>query len=502
MKIFYVSLFVLLFIAQGCADKQTTEVKNNFNSFLSQNNEVVSYGKVSIGDLLGKSDLESLPNFGKIIKNQFESLKVSIGVDQPIYFALDGPLNRDGIPKRSYFFFQINNKDSVEAMFSEMGYFFEKENDVFYAEEETMGLGFNNDMAIMLSGGFDEDLKGLIYDAFNKASVKNVNERIVKVLNLKGDILIASHLENLYRTGNTDLNNLPKDQQELLKEMAKNAHYVTTIDFRDGEIAIDGNAFFDEALAQAMVFKDMEDFDPLAEMQVDQPLMAFYANIDIPKLEKLMEQFYPDPVKELYKSMGTTGMILKGLGGEGVNTLVNGQMAMALSAVPIDFDFNKNELPHGMIFYAGVGAASSSIVDVLVDFADAGDVERLEKGVFRYNDMEVRLSNKKLMMKTLDDGSVPEIKGRSQLPRGCEGFGFKPMAFYLDLKALFATDLEIRSSDLKSIIEQLDFVYMEADNSGAAIKILFKDDTKNALKAIVDALRNDLEGMISSGMPM
>lgn len=501
MKSIIFLLLFLLFISQSCKDKQATEVKNNFNSFIAQNNEAVSYGKVSLGDLLKKSDLESLPSFGEIIKKQFESLKVSIGVDQPIYFALDGPLNRDGMSKRSYFFFQINNKDSVEAMFSEMGYFFEEEEKIFYAEDATLALGFNNDMAIMVTGGYDDDLKELTYNAFREASNKDVNERIAKVLDLSGDILIASHLENLYNTGNTDLNSLPEDQQKLLKEMAANAHYATTIDFRNGEIAIDGNAYFDEALQKAMVFKDMGDFDPLKGMNVEQPLMAFYANIDVPKMEQLMEQFYPDPVKELYKSMGTTGLILKGLGGEGINALVNGQMALALEAAPVDFNF-KGELPPNMTFYAGVGAASSSIVDVLVDFADAGEIQRVEKGVFKYNGMEAKLSGKSLLVRTTAEDDTPKIMGRKELPKGCEGFGVKPMAFYLDLKALFAADIDIRSNDLKSILELLDFVYMEADNTGSKVKIMLKDDSKNVLKAIVDALRNDLEEIISSGIPV
>lgn len=502
MKSISFSLLFLLFIMQSCNDKQASEVKNSFNSFIAQNSEAVSYGKVSLGDLLEKSDLESLPSFGEIIKKQFNSLKVSIGVDQPIYFALDGPLNREGMPKRSYFFFQINNKDSVEAMFSEMGYFFEEEGNIFYAEEETMALGFNEDMAIMMTGTYDDNLKELIYSAFKEASNKEINERIANVLDLKGDILIASHIENLYNTGNTDLNSLPEDQQKLLKEMAANAHYATTIDFRNGEISIDGSAYFDEALSKAMVFKDMKGFDPLAEMNVERPLMAFYANIDVPKMELLMEKFYPDPVKQLYKSMGTTGLILKGLGGEGVNALVNGQMAFAFANAPVDFNFNDEQLPPGMTFYAGVGGASGSIIDVLVDFADAGDIERVDQGVFRYNGMEAKLSGKSLIVKSLNKENSPKIMGRTELPEGCEGFGVKPMAFYLDLKALFATDLEIRSNDLKSITDLLDFVYMEADNEGSSIKIILKDPSKNVLKAVVDALRGDLEEIISSGMPV
>lgn len=501
MKIIYSSLILLVVFFQSCEDKQATAVKNNFSSFIAQNEGAVSYGKVSLGDLLEKSDLKSLPSFGEVIKNQFESLKVSIGVDQPIYFALDGPLDRDGMPKRSYFFFQINNKDSVEAMFSEMGYFFEEENDLFYAAEESMALGFNDDMAIMLQGQYEDDLKTLVYDAFKEASAKNEDERIASVLDLEGDILIASHLENLYNTGNTELNKLPEDQQKLLKEMAANAHYATTIDFRNGEIAIDGKAYFDEALSKAMVFKDMGDFDPMAEMNVERPLMAFYANVDVPKMEQLMEKFYPEPVKELYKSMGTTGLILKGLGGEGINALVNGQMAMALATAPVDFKFD-DELPSGMTFYAGVGGASSSIVDVLVDLADAGDITRVEKGLFRYNGMEAKLSGKSLIVKTLNNENSPKIMGREQFPEGCEGFGVKPMAFYLDLKALFAADIDVRSSDLKSVIDLLDFAYMEADNEGSAFKIIFKDDSKNVLKAVVDALRGDLEEMIGSGMPI
>lgn len=499
MKSSIISLSFLLLTLWSCTDKQAIEVKNNFNSFIAQNHEVVSYGKVSLNDLLEKSDLESLPSFGQIIKKQFESLKVSIGVDQPIYFALDGPLNRDGMPSRSYLFFQINNKDSVEAMFSEMGYFFEQQDNLFYAEDESMALGFNDDMAVMLIGSYEDNMKDLIYNAFIEASKGNINERIAKVLDLEGDALIASHIENLYSTANTDLNNLPQDQQELLKEMALNAHYATTIDFRNGEIAVDGTAYFDEALTQAMVFKDMDDFDPLAALGVTDPIIAFYANIDIPKMETLMEKFYPDPVKELYKSMGTTGLILKGLGGEGINALVNGRMALALSTPPVDFNFQKNP-PPGMTFYAGVGAASSSIIDILIDLADAGEVERIEKGVFRYNGMEAKLTGKSFTLKTLEDINTPRIKGRSKLPRGCEGFGVKPMAFYVDLKALFAADIEIRSSDLKSILDLLDFMYMEADNEGSSFKIIVQDDSINILKLIVDTLRNDLEEMIGSGM--
>ena len=489
----FISIFLI-----SCADKKKSNVQQYVAAFLAEDDKAVGYGYFSLGQLIEKSDLLNFPVVGRIVSQEMGLFNESIGTDVPLYYTVEGPLDRNGTPNRSYLFMQVKNQDSLKAMFAKMGYFFEEEKGISYSGDMNMGLGYRDDLAIIVSAGFDDDIKSMVYDAFERVKGKASNNKINDILAKETDILFASHLENLYGTSNTELEQLPIQKQETIKKLAKHSHFVTTLDFNDGEIVFQTFSEVNDDLKEALFLNDNVEGNAAKKLGPGSPFIAYSMELDIPKMERLMSEFYPEATKQMYKSMGSTGMILKAVGGEGLNKLINGKMGVAVTSVPKDIQFEG--IP-SFNMYAGIGKSGSAIVDLLMDLAESGEIEKVEKGYYKYDIAEIRITSEEISLRATasDDESSDEKNQALKFPKGAENFGKKPISLFIDFKKLHDADINM-DEEARAILELFDYAYMEADNSCSSLTIKMKDMNKNVIQQVLERMRGEIEMMMSTGV--
>lgn len=497
MKKLWLCFALISLLISSCSEEEKKSSALKYvNSFVSESDETIIFGSISLDNIINKSDLTNLPNFGPIVGEQVKYINAGVGIKKRIYFALDGPLDREGMPSHSVLFMEVNNKDSLENIFSEMGYFFEDQDGLRIADDMNMSIGFNDEIAIFINTNFEEDPVEYLKTVYEMSQKGSSNEKIANILQSSSDIVFSSHMENLYGTSNTDLNKLPIKQQEEIKKLAAGSFVSTTIDFNDGELLIQSNSDFNEDLQELMFFKEDVTFDAKEKLGPGKAIMAFSMEIDIPKLERMIENFYPEATQELYKSMGTSGTIMKGLGGDGLSAIVDGKFGFAITGMPESMDMGA--IPE-MAFFAGLGKSSSDIVDLLVDLAASGDIQKVGKGMYRMGDASAKVTKDEVMIHSNANklNEMEDGKTTLELPALASGFGNKPLAIYLDLKMISESGIDIGSEEARSVLELADYIYIEGDNKTSKMVIKLKDDSKNVLKAVIDAMRSELEKMMN-----
>jgi hypothetical protein len=65
-----------------------------------------------VKQILNKGEYTSIPKYGQIIGTQIESFKNTINLDKPVYYALEGPFDLEGIPAAVYMFAESKNEES------------------------------------------------------------------------------------------------------------------------------------------------------------------------------------------------------------------------------------------------------------------------------------------------------------------------------------------------------------------------------------------------------
>ena len=74
-----------------------------------------------------------------------------------------------------------------------------------------------------------------------------------------------------------------------------------------------------------------------------------------------------------------------------------------------------------------------------------------------------------------------------KVPAGIQGFGEKPFTFYVDFTKLKSSEgAEIMADEAEIVIEELEYIYFEADNTKSKLVIKTTDGSVNVLKKSVD----------------
>lgn len=490
-------LFVAAFIT-ACSDKKTSPLTERVSSFLSEHENTITFGSVDLDALLNKSDLESFPNFGNVIMEQYKSLKSSFTLTDKIYFALDGPVSRDGVPSRSYFFMHVENKDSLSDLFEDMGYFFEEESGFHIAEDNNMAIGYDEDLFIAFVGRNDDNVRDLLKSAFAATQSGDKNDKALDMLAREGDFIIASNLKELYGTSNTDLNKLPIKQQEEVRAMADGSYIASSLNFKDGEIVFESENYFNDKLKETLFFNEKMSFNPLEKLGPGDAILAFAFDLDIVKLESLVDRFYPAGLNELYKSMGTSGLILKGLGGEELSKIVDGRFGLAMSSIPENT--MGAEVPE-LAMYMGIGSSGDKIVEVINDFTSGPEIEEVEKGkgVYRFEDARIKMDEGEMTVhSTIKNYASEDFSKKLTIHSDEVNFGSKPMSLFIDINRLVKEDIGREFKDARVLLSTMNYLYLEADNASTQLRITFKNKEINALKALLDALQSELQNIMSN----
>jgi hypothetical protein len=478
-----IAVLIITGLIASCGGAKHEGLDKYVGHYLNDNSEAIIVMRMDVSSIMEKSDLKSLPDIGFELLGTFNKIDTSMALDEKIYIIASGPLNYEGMPENTALFISVKNKEAAARMFNEMGYFFEVDKGINIHDEDGLAIGFTEDLVIVGLTSSKTDAKTFVLSAFEKAKKGGVNEVAMKNISYDGDIVVSLNLQNLYGTSNTDLNKLPIQQQEKIKKMAKNSFVNTALSFNTGEIVVETHLEFNEDLQKAMFFDESGNADILAKLGPGKPIAAFSIHLDLDKMESFMMDVYPEGMKDMYKNLGPQGLILKALGGGKLSNFVNGEFALAITGFSEMMVF---AIPQVNI-YSGLGASSGDFSDLLIALLEEQDAEQLGEGIFEYEGMKVKFTSSSIFA-TSEASLTNQQLGNSpmEVPAGITGFGQKPFTFYIDFTMLKSEEAEMMTGNADVVIQELEYIYFEADNKKAKLIIKTTDGSMNVLKKSVD----------------
>jgi hypothetical protein len=474
---------VILLLITSCGGSKREGLDKYVGQYLNENAEAIIAMRMDVSAIMDKSDLKNVPDVGAQLLETFYKIDSSMALSEKVYIVASGPLDHEGMPENTALFISVKNQEEAAKMFNEMGYFFEEADGINLHDEDGLAIGYTEDLAIIGLTASENEAKLFVIEAFAKAKKGDVNEVVMNNMDYEGDMVISLNLQNLYATSNTDLNKLPIQQQEKIKQLAKNSFVNTTVNFNIGEIVVETHLEFNEELQNAMFFDETGNTEILSKLGPGSPIAAFSMNLDLDKMESFMMTVYPEGIKDIYKNLGPQGIILKAIGGGKLSSFVNGEFALAVTGFSEMMVF---AIPQVNI-YSGLGESSGDFSDLLIALLEGQEANKIGEGVFDYEGMKVKFNPSSIFV-TSDTIMTNEQLGNSpmQVPKGINGFGEKPFTFYIDFTMLKSAEVEMLTGDANVVIQELEYIYFEADNKKAKLIIKTTDSSVNVLKKSVD----------------
>ena len=137
--------------------------------------------------------------------------------------------------------------------------------------------------------------------------------------------------------------------------------------------------------------------------------------------------------------------------------------------------------------YAGLGASSGDFSELLMALLEGEEAEEVGEGIFAYEGMKIKFNSSSIFVSS-DNKLTNQQLGNSpmEVPAGITGFGKKPLTFYIDFTMLKSGEAEMITGDMDIVIQELEYIYFEADNKKAKLIIKTTDGSVNVLKKSVD----------------
>lgn len=471
-KIFPFLVFILLIAS--CGNKKDSVLIDSVSSFVQDNEKIVSFGSVDYNSILDKAEYNSIPKLNKILESELKRLGNSIDTKQPVYFALEGPLDSRGNPAAFYAFFDLVNADSLAERLSSSGLFIESDGDMKYSADGDLAIGAKGNLAILITKNEKYDGKLALQDAFKKAAQKKDADKINKLLKKDGDLVFSVNLENLYSSSNTDLSKLDENKKKELNAMMKNSFIQTTLDFEKGKIVLKSDNDFSDALQNRMVFNDKSNVKIEDKLGTGQAKIGLAFDFNMVKLESFIDDFAPELKKTILGNKPEAAIALMVLGDNPMTKIFSGYGGGVIVGSP-----GMGSFVPDMNFNLGVGKEGQGILELLLSQSKTEYVYTVTKT--------------DVIAKTVDAGKESNTL---LMPSCAKDFGKGGITGFIDVKGLNVQAFGLPSKfNAVNLIESITFEY---NNKGGELIINFINKDQNVLKQTIDLYLKDIEQTINS----
>ena len=475
MKNNYFRLIIFLFIAgffTSCSSSSAEQsTKDALLAFLNDNELIVGFGNADLKAILMKSDYQNIPKIGKLLDSEMTNLEKLINFDVPIYYALEGPFDDEGTPLVTYTFFDVKNTESLIAELTQRGFDVNTLKGMFYCSDGNVSIGVKESLAILIHRKGEYDTAKILEKTFKKTERKLSEDKVEETLSDDGDIVLVINIASLYSTSDTGLSILSKDKQSELKDLVENSYIQTVIKFEDGLGVLEMNNFLSQELGDRMFFKSDNKAPVVAKLGIGRPLFGLSMNLDLKKVQGLVNEFSPDAMIELGRAMGGPAQFaLMAVGDEGIAGLFNGQFGIVTvgeqkmmgGAIP---DFN---------LFIGLEKKGKYIGNLAKDFMSYGSTE------ITLNDDGLSASTNPIYASS---ASVS-----LKLPKGCEGFGKSGVSAFLNLEGL---------EGISKILNAVKYITFEYNENGGVLYIKAKKAQESILKQTAQGLIEEFSSEIN-----
>lgn len=455
--------FILLFSACS-SDPVPVDARTAVSAFLNGNEEIVAFGSIDIDEIITKAKFEKVPKLGIILGGELKSLKEAIDMDKPLYYAVQGPMDMEGVPAATYAFVQVKDQEKFVDKLVQSGYDIDTEGDIKTGQDEGFAIGIRGDLAIVVAKTGDFDGKKILAEAFEKTQGESAEDRINKILDAKGDFVMGVSMASLYATSNTDLSSLSEDKQKEVKKMVDGSYVQTVVRFENGAAILETKNYFSKKLKERMFLNSDAKAPLLAKLGSGTPRVGFAMNIDMKKLNNFLREFSPDAVGELASTMGGPAqMALIAGGSDGLAGLFDGRLGLVAfgegsdePAFNVFIGLKKNGLGLAGMAQELFSSNPGAIYNVGTDGAS--------------------------LFTNAEFGNAGSLK----LPQGCENFGKSGISGFINFEGMNFDDLDLEGEE--NMIRAIKYITVEYNNEGGRIYVKARKGQENVLEQMMKEL--------------
>ena len=472
------SLFCIVLLFFSCTkNNQKRSSKDYFSSFLNTKSSIGVFGKVELNSLLKKMDYQSIPKLGFILNSVLNEFEPTININQPVYYALEGPFKTNGLPLSMYAFIEIENSDSLVKQLTQKGYDFNKKADLYLTQFENISIGINNDIALLIYNS-ENNSEQLIIDTFEKSKGELSKGKVKQILDQTGDITLALNIASLYSTSNTELEKLDMNKKKEISRLVNNSFISSSIYFERGEATLKIKNLFSKDLKDKLFFKTDPKSSILSKLGKGEPRFGLSTNIDVNKLERFINEYSPQAFTKIGEDLGGPIQMALMMGGKSpLSNILTGQIGLVL--------FGESTTSGGMVpdfnFYVGLGKNGNDLAQMAASFLSNSsmkfNIESNEISCFS-SAKYTSFNNEKIT-----------------IPSQCSFFGKKSITSFINLEGLDVNSFELDGP--MKLIQIIKYTTFELDEEGAVFYVKSLNDNQNVLKQLIDIFIKDIEKQIS-----
>lgn len=485
--VLFASIIGLLISCSNSKEKRKTQ--DYLSSFILNNENIVSFGKFDLNTVLDKTGYQDVAKIGAIVKSEKKQLDKAIAANSSIYFAVEGPFDTNGNPAAFYAFFDVANADSLKERLGVAGLFVEKKKDLFVSLNEDVSIGFNENLAVLISKKEKYDGNEALISLFEKVEGNVSGGKVDQILSKKSDLIAAVDLEALYSSSNTSLNKLDLEKRKELKNMVKNSYLESSLNFEKGKLILETKNHFSSALEKRMFFVESDNTLLLEKLGKGDAKFGLAANLDMLKLENILDDFAPDFKQKIVNSSFQMQLAMMTLGEKPLSKLLAGRFGLVLVG-----DLMKDgSITPEVNFHVGLGDKGNSFSDLAQNFFELSGSKKNAAGMIESNNMEIKITSTEITGNTKNAG-----KGitRLQLPTVASAFGQKGITLFLDFKGMNVSSFGFNNASKP--IELIENATFEMNNSGSRLLIHTKNKEENILKQVLNLYVKDIELKLAS----
>ncbi len=470
ISFFLVFVTILSLLLGACnASNGTNNPKDALSAFIRGDEKITIFGHMNLEDFLTKVDYKNIPTFGGIIDGQKKEWEQSLDFSQPIYYAVEGQINHRGEPNALYGFVKLKNKQLLIDNMTEDGFDFNEINGIAYTQDGVMIVGATEDIAILIFKPNVENVEDEVKKSFKKIRGEKSGGRVDEVLENEGDIVLGMSVTSIYQSSENNFGDLTEGKRKELETILKDSYIQTVFKFEEGAAIIQTKNLFSASLEERMFLKSDDKAKIITFLGKGSPRIGFSVNIDIAKMNDLINEFSPEAISELAKSIGPQAQIaLMFSGKDGLSAFLDGRMGAVYYG---DFVQDKQ-----IDFNAFIGLTEKG-KELVNDFIGDNMKYAMTK-ILLENDGLFMSSNESLMNRSM----TKDLK----LPQGCEDFGKSAISFYLNLEGVNMDNLDLK--DGENVLRAIHYMRFDYDNDGGVFYIKAKKGQENILKQTMDEL--------------
>ncbi len=474
------SLVVLSLVLFSCSsdDESGRELKSYVASYLNGNTKVAVFGSVNVKQFLDKTGYEGNDKLKVLIGTEINKVNSVMNIDQPLYYAIEGPFNQDGTPAAVHLFMKVKNKDSLIMELNDRSFDVTEKKDFAFTEDGDFVLGITNDLAIATIRPDDYNAEEVVKENLKAIKQEEITGKALQVLESSGDVVIGVNIENLYGSSNTDLSKLDDTKKKEIQTMVKDSYMMTVFRFENGEATMKIDHLFSDALMNEMFFRKDPSNNIFNKLNKGEGIMLGGAalNLDVNKLESFMQKYSPETLGTISSKLGMGGGMLSLLGSEKVlSKLSDGQMGVGLFGNPMENSFGVNT------FY-GTTDSGKMLFTMVQDQLPPADYEYKDDGI--YGNFAMSLEGGKKSTNSM------------KLPKGCESFGKDGFTAFLSFQDIDLEEFGFEGE--MKLVEIVDYATFSYGNEGGMLYIKAKEGQENILKQALDVVMESLMSNIAN----